>query len=208
MLQFDARRALSTIRIDDTLINAGQDITIESASEMQTDLSKQGWANLASLLPIDVAVAVTESRAGVEIGGNSAVQSSSGNVQIEAGADTRSTVYANATSLGLGLVAAVSFTDNQAIVNITDDATITGGDVSLRSRTRSQITAVGDASAAPVAGASGSLAAAVGILNDNTTTRVSGNAGIMASGDIDILADSEVGAVFAARQLRMISRKR
>ena len=199
LFQFDARRARSSIRLDDANLTAGQNVVIDSAAEMQTDLSKQGWASLASLLPIDVAVAVTESSADVEVTGSSSIQASAGDVSIEAGADTRSTVYANSTSLGLGLVAGVSVTDNQANVTITDDAVITGGDVSLRSRTRSQITAVGDASAAPVGGVSGSLAAAVGILNDNTTTRVSGNAGVTASGDIDVLADSEVSAIFAAR---------
>ena len=199
LFQFDARRARSAIRLDNSSLTAGQNVIIDSAAEMQTDLSKQGWASLASLLPIDVAVAVTESSAAVDVTGTSSITATSGDVSIDAGADTRSTVYANSTSLGLGLVAGVSVTDNQANVNITDDVAISGADVSLRSRTRSQITAVGDASAAPIAGVSASLAAAVGILNDNTTTSVSGNAGITATGDIDVLADSEVSAIFAAR---------
>ena len=199
LFQFDARRAISTVNIDDSALIADQDIDISGASEIQTDLSKQGWANLASLLPIDVAVAVTESRTDIGVSGSSQISSASGDVSIEAGADTRSTVYANSTSLGLGLVAGVSVTDNQANVTLSDTAAVSGGDITLRSRTKSQITAVGDASAAPIGGVSGSLAGAVGILNDNTTTRITDDTSINASGDVALLADSEVSAIFAAR---------
>ena len=199
LVAFDARKAISSIDIDDSSLTAGQDITIEGKTEINTDLSKQGFAALAALSPLDVGVAVTTSKSDVTIGGTSALTSSSGDVSVTSEAVTKSTVYSESTSLAVGLSAGVSVIDNQANLNIRDNAQISADNVDLTSRTASQITTVADATAAPVAGLSGTMSVAVSVINDNTTTRLSDSSSVTAASDLGIVAESEVASLTAAR---------
>ncbi|EHI49802.1 hemolysin-type calcium-binding region [SAR116 cluster alpha proteobacterium HIMB100] len=199
LVAFDARKAISSIDIDNSSLTAGQDISIEGKTEINTDLSKQGFAALAALSPLDVGVAVTTSKSDVTIGGTSSLTSSSGDVSVTSEAVTKSTVYSESTSLAVGLSAGVSVIDNQANLNIRDNAQITADNVDLTSRTASQITTVADATAAPVAGLSGTMSVAVSVINDNTTTRLSDSSAVTAASDLDIVAESEVAALTAAR---------
>ena len=169
-MAFDARKAISSIDIDDSSLTAGQDITIEGKTEINTDLSKQGFAALAALSPLDVGVAVTTSKSDVTIGGTSALTSSSGDVSVTSEAVTKSTVYSESTPLAVGL-SAESVIDNQANLNIRDNAQISADNVDLTSRTVTNHNSA-DATAAPVAGLSGTMSAAVSVVHDNTTTPV------------------------------------
>ena len=195
LVAFDARKAISSIDIDDSSLTAGQDITIEGKTEINTDLSKQGFAALAALSPLDVGVAVTTSKSDVTIGGTSALTSSSGDVSVTSEAVTKSTVYSESTSLAVGLSAGVSVIDNQANLNIRDNAQISADNVDLTSRTASQITTVADATAAPVAGLSGTMSVAVSVINDNTTTRLSDSSSVTAASDLGIVAESKVASL-------------
>ena len=150
-------------------------------------------------MPLDVGVAVTTSRSDVVIGGNSAISSSSGDVSITSEAVTRSTVYSEATSLAAGMSAGVSVIDNQANLILQDNARVSANNVDLNARTISQITSVADATAAPVAGISGALSAAVSVINDNTSAIIIDNATVIATGDIALAAESEVATLTAAR---------
>ena len=199
LVQFDARDAIAAITIDNATITAGDDLTVAGKSEINTDLSKEGWANLASLLPADVSVSVTTSQSNVAVTGTSDLEATSGNVNITSEAITLSTTTATAQSVGVAFTGAISAIDNQATLAIEDDASISGDDVLLRSRTKTNITTVADSSAFGISGSSGQIAVGVSIVNDNTSTRVVDNASITAASDVDILAESELTALTAAR---------
>ena len=199
LVQFDARDAISNIVIDGSDLTANDTIILNSRSEINTDLSKEGWANLASLLPADVSVAVTTSKSSITLSDDTALTATTGDVDVTAEAVTLSTVTATAQSVGIAFTGAFSAIDNQAIVQMGDDTAITANDVMLRTRTRTNITTVADSSAAGISGSSGQIAVGVAIINDNTSTSVLDNASITASGAIAILADSELSALTAAR---------
>ena len=61
LVQFDARRAISAIDLRGATLTASDDIEIASASVIQTDMSPVVGHLLASLLPLNVSVAVTYS---------------------------------------------------------------------------------------------------------------------------------------------------
>ncbi len=199
LVQFDARDAISNIVIDGSDLAANDTIILNSRSEINTDLSKQGWANLASLLPADVSVAVTTSKSSITLSDDTALTATTGDVDVTAEAVTLSTVTATAQSVGIAFTGAFSAIDNQAIVQMGDNTAITANDVMLRTRTRTNITTVADSSAFGISGSSGQIAVGVAIINDNTSTSVLDNASITASGDIAILAESELSALTAAR---------
>ena len=198
IVAFDARTARSTVTIDDSSISAGGAVTVAGTSEVRTDLSRSGWAGMASLLPADVAVAVTTSESDVNLTGTTSI-TATGDATIQSTANTRSTVYAQSNSVGASFVAGVSMTDNAATVDITETVSVNAQNITAETNTRSQITAVGDASAGTVGGASGALAASVGVLNNKSKTTITDSSNLNASGNIDITADSEVSSLFAAR---------
>ena len=132
LVQFDARKALSTIDIDDTSLTADQNIIIGSKSEVNTDLSKEGWANLASLLPADVSVSVTTSKSAVTLSDGANLTATNGDVNVTSEAVTLSTTTATAQSVGIAFTGAISAIDNQAAVTMSDNTQITGADVTMR----------------------------------------------------------------------------
>ena len=200
LVQFDARDATATVTIDDSNVTAGDDLTVSGRSEINTDLSKEGWANLASLLPADVSVSVTTSRSDVTVSNDSAITATAGDVNITSDAVTLSTTTATAQSVGVAFTGAFSAIDNNANLTIQDDASITSGDdVTLRSRTKTNVTTAADSSAFGISGSSGQIAVGVSIINDNTTTSVMDLATINATGDVNVLAESELTAMTAAR---------
>ena len=199
LVQFDARDAKSVITIDSSELTADQNIVIGSAAEVNTDLSKEGWANLASLLPADVSVAVTTSKSTVTLANGADLTATNGNIDVTSQAITKSTITATAQSVGIAFTGAISAIDNQAIIEMGDDTSISATDVMLRSRTNTNVTTVADSSAAGISGSSGQIAVGVAIINDNTSTSVRDNASITATGDVAILAESELTAMTAAR---------
>mgnify|MGYP000291077933 CR=1 FL=1 len=200
LVQFDARTAASAIDLRGATLTASDDVTIASASTIQTDMSPTGWSSLASLLPLNVSVAVTYSTSDVLIDGASNI-TASGDLSVNAEAITQSTILSQSNSAGAALVAAVSATENRATVNVADNASLSGSDgVSLKTKGKTQVTAIADASAGSIANLSGAIAIGVGIVRDNTSTIISDDASITSSaGDIEVLADSQSQTVFAAR---------
>ena len=200
LVQFDARRAISAIDLRGATLTASDDIEIASASVIQTDMSPTGWSSLASLLPLNVSVAVTYSTSDILIDGASNI-TASGSLNVNADATTQSTILSQSNSAGASLVAAVSATENRATINVQDTASLSGADgVSIKTKGKTQITSIADASAGSIASLSGAIAIGVGIVRDNTSTVISDDASITsASGDIAVLADSQSQTVFAAR---------
>ena len=164
LVQFDARDAVASITIDNASVTAGDDLTVAGKAEINTDLSKEGWANMASLLPADVSVSVTTSQSNVELTGTTNLQATSGDVTITSEAVTLSTTTATAQSVGIAFTGAISAIDNQATLAVEDDARISGTDVTLRSRTKTNVTTVADSSAAGISGSSGQIAVGVSII--------------------------------------------
>ena len=200
LVQFDARRAASAIDLRGATLTASDDITIASASTIQTDMSPTGWSSLASLLPLNVSVAVTYSTSDILIDGASNI-TASGALNVNADALTQSTILSQSNSAGAALVAAVSATENRATLQVGDDASLSGKQgVTLKTKGKTQVTAIADASAGSIASLSGAIAIGIGIVRDNTSTVISDEASISsASGDIAVLADSQAQTVFAAR---------
>ena len=200
LVQFDARRAASAIDLRGATLTASQDVTIASASTIQTDMSPTGWSSLASLLPLNVSVAVTYSTSDILIDGASNI-TASGDLAVNANAVTQSTILSQSNSAGAALVAAVSATENRATLNVGDNASLSGADsVTLKTKGKTQVTAIADASAGSIASLSGAIAIGVGIVRDNTSTIISDDASVTsANGDIAVLADSQAQTVFAAR---------
>ncbi|MGC6517440.1 MAG: leukotoxin LktA family filamentous adhesin [Candidatus Puniceispirillaceae bacterium] len=200
LVQFDARRASSAIDLRGATLTASDDITIGSASVIQTDMSPTGWSSLASLLPLNVSVAVTYSTSDILIDGASNI-TASGTLSVNADALTQSTILSQSNSAGASLVAAVSATENRATLEIADNASLSGADgVTLKTKGKTQVTAIADASAGSIASLSGAIAIGVGVVRDNTTTLIGDSASITSSaGDIAVLADSQSQTVFAAR---------
>ena len=199
LVQFDSRDALATVTLDGSSLTAGDTVTVTGKSEIRTDLSKQGWANLASLLPLDVSVAITTSRSDVTLSSDTSITASSGDVDIRSEAVTLSTTTAQVNSVGAALTGAYSAIDNQANLSLEDNTAISADNVDLLARTKTNVTTVADASAAGISGSSGQIAVGVAIINDNTTTKVIDNASITATGDVAIKAESELQAITAAR---------
>ena len=200
LVQFDARRAAAAIDLRGATLTASEDVTIASASTIQTDMSPTGWSSLASLLPLNVSVAVTYSTSDILIDGASNI-TASGDLSVNAEALTQSTILSQSNSAGASLVAAVSATENRATVNVGDNASLSGADgVTLKTKGKTQVTAIADASAGSIASLSGAIAIGVGIVRDNTSTIISDDASVTsANGDIAVLADSQAQTVFAAR---------
>jgi len=201
LVNTDIREALSNVDLAGVAISAQNDITINSSSIIQTDMSNDGWAQLGTLAPLSVAVALTTSKAELTVDGTSSVTSTSGDLILNSEADTQSTIYTQANSIGVSLVGAISVTENIARTEIGGTASLSAADdVTISSRGNSQITAVADASSGLVGDASGSLSVGVGVLRDNTTTRLSDGVSVTSTaGDVNVLADSQVQSVFAAR---------
>ena len=200
LVQFDARRAASAIDLRGATLTASDDVTIASASTIQTDMSPTGWSSLASLLPLNVSVAVTYSTSDILIDGASNI-TASGDLNVNSQAITQSTILSQSNSAGASLVAAFSATENRATLQVADNASLSGDDgVVLATKGKTQVTAIADASAGSIASLSGAIAIGVGIVRDNTSTLIGDEASISsASGDIDVAADSQVQTVFAAR---------
>ena len=200
LVQFDARRADARIELNDVDLTATDNITIGSASTMQTDMTPTGWGQIGTLLPLNVAVAVTYSTSDIVIDGDSDV-SAGEMLDVSSDAITQSTVTSQSNSVGAALVAAISVTENRSTILIDENANLSGADgVSVKTKGKSQITAIADASAGSVANLSGAIAIGVGITRDNTSTIIRDNASLTStSGDVDILADSQVQTVFGAR---------
>ena len=200
LVQFDARRAASVIDLSGASLTASDDIEIASASVIQTDMSPTGWSSLASLLPLNVSVAVTYATSDIIIDGASNI-TASGDLNVNADATTQSTILSQSNSVGAALVAAISATENRATVQIGDNASLSGADnVTLKTKGKTQVTAIADASAGSIASLSGAIAIGVGIVRDNTSTSVSDSASVTSSsGDVAILSDSQSQTVFAAR---------
>ena len=200
LVQFDARRADAAIDLSGATLTATDNVTIGSASTIQTDLTPTGWGQIGTLLPLNVAVAVTNSTSDIVINGTTNI-SAGENLTITSDAITQSTVTSQSNSAGAALVAAVSVTENRATVLVDENASLSGSDgVTIKSKGKSQITAIADASAGSVANLSGAIAIGVGITRDNTSTLIRDNASITsANGNVDLLADSQVQTVFGAR---------
>ena len=200
LVQFDARRADSAIELSGASLTATDNVTIGSASTIQTDMTPTGWGQMGTLLPLNVAVAVTYSTSDIIIDGTTDINAGE-TLAVSSDAVTQSTVTSQSNSVGAALVAAISVTENRATVLVDENASLSGSDgISVSSKGKSQITAIADASAGSVANLSGAIAIGVGITRDNTSTIIRDNASLTsANGNIDILADSQVQTVFGAR---------
>ena len=200
LVQFDARRAASAIDLRGVSLTASDDIVINSASTIQTDMSPTGWSSLASLLPLNVSVAVTYSTSDILIDGASNI-TASGALSVTADALTQGTILSQSNSAGAALVAAVSATENRATLQVDGNASLSGTDgVTLKTKGKTQVTAIADASAGSVASLSGAIAIGIGIVRDNTSTMIADNASVSSSsGDVKVLADSQVMTAFGAR---------
>ena len=162
LVQFDARRADAAIDLSGATLTATDNVTIGSASTIQTDLTPTGWGQIGTLLPLNVAVAVTNSTSDIVINGTTNI-SAGENLTITSDAITQSTVTSQSIQQ-VPLVAAVSVTENRATVLVDENASLSGSDgVTIKSKGKSQITAIADASAGSVANLSGAIAIGVGI---------------------------------------------
>ena len=200
LVQFDARRADAQIELNDVDLTATDNITIGSASTIQTDMTPTGWGQMGTLLPLNVAVAVTYSTSDIVIDGASDITAGEA-LAVTSDAVTQSTVTSQSNSVGAALVAAISVTENRSTILVDENASLSGADgVTVKTKGKSQITALADASAGSVANLSGAIAIGVGITRDNTSTIIRDNASLTSSsGNVDILADSQVQTVFGAR---------
>ena len=200
LVQFDARRADARIELNDVDLTATDNITIGSASTIQTDMTPTGWGQMGTLLPLNVAVAVTYSTSDIVIDGDSDITAGEA-LAVTSDAVTQSTVTSQSNSVGAALVAAISVTENRSTILVDENASLSGADgVTVATKGKSQITALADASAGSVANLSGAIAIGVGITRDNTSTMIRDNASLTSSGgNVDILADSQVQTVFGAR---------
>ena len=200
LVQFDARRADAQIALNDVDLTASDNITIGSASTIQTDMTPTGWGQMGTLLPLNVAVAVTYSTSDIIIDGTSDITAGE-MLAVTSDAVTQSTVTSQSNSVGAALVAAISVTENRSTILVDENASLSGADgITVKTKGKSQITALADASAGQVANLSGAIAIGVGITRDNTSTIIRDNASLTSSaGDVAVLADSQVQTVFGAR---------
>ncbi|MGC6439628.1 MAG: leukotoxin LktA family filamentous adhesin [Candidatus Puniceispirillaceae bacterium] len=196
----DIRRAISDITLDGTVIVIEGDITIASQSDIKTDMSNDGWQQLGTLAPLSIGVATTQSQSSVTLVGATEMDTL-GDVSVTSTANTLSTIYTQANTLGAAVVGAISITENNALLEIGDTTSIvTDGDITVLSKGKTNVSAIADASAGQVGQASGAIAFGVGLAEDNTSTIISDYASIESvDGNLLVGADSQMQTVFAAR---------